>query len=111
MSRTTALLILLAAAILEAGGDAIVRMGLHSSRPASRTWLFVVGGLVLFSYGWVVNAPPWDFGKLLGLYVVFFFIVAQAVSFLAFHQVPSRMVLFGGVLIAMGGVVVSLAKD
>jgi hypothetical protein len=24
-----------------------------------------------------VNAPPWDFGKLLGLCVVFFFVIAQ----------------------------------
>ena len=111
MSRTAALLILLAAAILEAGGDAIVRMGLHNSRTGSRTLLFVVGGLLLFGYGWVVNSPPWDFGKLLGIYVVIFFIVAQAISYFAFHHVPGKMVLLGGALITLGGVVVSLAKD
>lgn len=111
MSRTTALLILLVAAILEAGGDAIVRTGLHNSRPGSRILLFIAGGLVLFGYGYVVNSPPWDFGKLLGIYVVFFFIVAQAISYFAFHQVPGKMVLLGGVLITLGGVVMSLAND
>ena len=36
----------------------------------------VVLAVVLFTYGLTVNAPPWNFGKLLGLYVVFFFIIA-----------------------------------
>jgi len=35
--------------------------------------LFAIAAVVLFGYGWTVNAPPWDFGQLLGLYVVFSF--------------------------------------
>src|SRR5262245_8844834 len=54
------LLVLLTAALLEAGGDAIVRYGLHSSTAVSRMVLFATGALILFSYGYVVNAPPWD---------------------------------------------------
>jgi small multidrug resistance family-3 protein len=60
----------------------------------------------LFAYGWTVNAPAWDFGRLLGLYVVLFFIVAQLVSWVGFGQLPSRGVLIGGALIISGGVVI-----
>jgi len=107
MSRTTALLVLFLAAVLEASGDAIVRSGLHRSSTVSRTVLFVAGAAVLFAYGLVVNSPPWDFGKLLGLYVVFFFITAQLISWLAFSQPPSMAVLVGGGLIVAGGFVIA----
>jgi drug/metabolite transporter superfamily protein YnfA len=110
MSRTTILLTLLVAAILEAGGDAIIRSGMHAHDPWRRASLFGVGIVVLFLYGWTVNSPPWDFGKLLGLYVVFFFVIAQLISWIIFKQAPSAMVLLGGTLIIAGGVIVSLAK-
>jgi small multidrug resistance family-3 protein len=65
---------------------------------------------VLFSYAWTVNAPPWDFGRLIGLYVVFFFVVAQAISWLGFKQPPSVPLMIGGLLIVSGGLVIALAK-
>jgi len=111
MSRSIALLILLAAAVLEAAGDAIVRVGIHNSQFLSRVTLFLLGGTVLLAYGCVVNAPPWDFGKLLGIYVVFFFVVAQVISFFAFGQKPSLPVLLGGLLIVSGGLVIGLADN
>jgi drug/metabolite transporter superfamily protein YnfA len=110
MNRSTAIIVLALAALLEAGGDAIVRTALHRSAGASRFTLFVIGAIVLFLYGYVVNAPPWDFGRLLGLYVVFFFIAAQLISWLAFGQPPSRAVLIGGLLIISGGLVISLSE-
>ncbi len=110
MNRSTAILMLAVAALLEAGGDAIVRTALHRSTGASRFTLFFVGAIVLFLYGYAVNAPPWDFGRLLGLYVVFFFIAAQLISWLAFGQPPSRAVLIGGLLIISGGLVISLSE-
>jgi drug/metabolite transporter (DMT)-like permease len=103
----TTLLLLLAAAVLEAGGDAVVRTGLRASTIGARVMLFAAGGLVLFAYGYVVNAPPWDFGQLLGVYVVFFFIVAQLISWLIFHQRPSAAVLVGGGFIVFGGIIIS----
>jgi drug/metabolite transporter superfamily protein YnfA len=104
----TTLLLLFAAALLEAGGDALVRAGLRSSTGSTRLLMFAVGGLVLFTYGYVVNAPPWDFGRLLGIYVVFFFVVAQLISWIAFHQPPSTAILVGGFLIIAGGIVISV---
>jgi multidrug transporter EmrE-like cation transporter len=102
--------VLLCAAILEAGGDALMRLGVHSSTPARATLLILSGGLVLGFYGYAVNGPPWDFARLIGVYVALFFVVAQLISWLGFHQKPSPMVLFGGSLIVLGGCVVSLAR-
>ena len=111
MSRTAITLALLFAAVLEAGGDAVIRTGMHAHEPWRRALLFVAATAILFFYGWTVNSPPWDFGKLLGLYVVFFFVIAQLISWLIFKETPSLMVLVGGTLIIAGGVVISLAKS
>lgn len=108
MTRGTTLAVLALAALLEAGGDAVVRVGLRSPSPVMRALLFVAGAAVLFAYGWTVNAPPWEFGKLLGIYVVLFFITAQMISWLAFGEIPGRAVLLGGALIIAGGVTIAL---
>ena len=109
MSRSIAILLLFLAATLEASGDAIIRAGLHCDIVWRRALFFIVAAMVLFAYGWTVNRPPWDFGRLLGLYVVFFFVVAQLISWLAFKQPPSLQVLCGGGLIVAGGVVIASA--
>jgi drug/metabolite transporter superfamily protein YnfA len=101
------LLLLFTAALLEAGGDALVRLGLHAPSASTRLGYFSAGAVVLFSYGYFVNKPNWDFGRLLGVYVVFFFVVAQLISWIVFHQVPSRAILIGGCFIVVGGAIVS----
>jgi drug/metabolite transporter superfamily protein YnfA len=101
------LVLLFTAALLEAGGDAIVRLGLQASTTLVRTLLFAIGALVLFGYGYLVNGTSWDFGRLLGVYVVFFFIVAQLISWIVFHQRPSTAVLVGGAFIVAGGIIIS----
>jgi drug/metabolite transporter superfamily protein YnfA len=109
MKHSVILLLLLLAALLEAGGDALVRLGLRSSAMTPRIACFLAGTVFLFIYSWAVNAPPWDFGRLLGLYVVFFFLIAQVISWLVFHQKPSVAVLIGGAFIALGGLIISLS--
>jgi drug/metabolite transporter (DMT)-like permease len=108
MNRPTAILVLLAAAALEAGGDALVRGGLHRNAASQRVLLFALATIVLFAYGWTVNTPPWDFGKLLGIYVVFFFLIAQLISWVVFKQTPSLAIWIGGALIVAGGIVISM---
>ena len=108
MSQGLALAILFLAAVLEAGGDALVRTGLEAGTAGRKLALFAVGAVVLFAYGCAVNAPRWDFGRLLGIYVVFFFVVAQAISWLAFGQKPSVPILVGGAFIVLGGLIMTL---
>jgi small multidrug resistance family-3 protein len=88
----------------------LVRSGLHAHAAAARLLFFALGAVVLFAYGFVVNSPPWDFGRLLGVYVVFFFVVAQLINWIFFHQRPSGAILLGGVLIAAGGAIISFAS-
>ena|SRR5437867_817216 len=108
MTYLVTLSFLLVAALCEAGGDAPVRTGLHASDLTNKIVRIVGGGLVLLLYGLVVNAPAWDFGRLLGVYVVFFFVIAQLISFVAFHEAPTPAVWVGGGLIVAGGIVISL---
>jgi len=110
VSYGLAMVILLCAALLEAGGDALIRAGLHSPGHSHTLLYFVLGGLVLTFYGYAVNGPPWDFGRLLGVYVAFFFVVAQLISWLGFGQKPTPAIFVGGALIVAGGCVVSLAR-
>ena len=102
--------VLFAAAILEAGGDALMRGSAHGTAISRRVLFGIAGALVLAGYGWVVNAPPWDFGRLLGVYVAFFFVVAQGIAWIAFGQKPGSAILIGGGLIVAGGLVVSLGR-
>jgi len=107
MTFVATLVSLLAAASLEAGGDAVLRVGLHGSSGGRRVALLAAGGLILFGYGCLVNMARWDFGRLLGVYIVLFFVVAQTIGWLVFGQVPGRSIWWGGVFIVIGGLIVS----
>ena len=111
MSRSMGLLLLAVAAVFEAGGDAILRTALRGSHPFGRFILFLMGAGALFAYGWIVNAPAWNFGQLLGIYIVFFFVLAQVISWVAFGQPPSPALLVGGAMIVSGGLVIAFAKQ
>jgi small multidrug resistance family-3 protein len=105
-----AFLVLCLAAFLEVSGDACFQSGLHQASSATRGMWFVAGGLVLATYGFFVNLPQWDFGKLLGMYVVLFFLIAQVVAKVRFHQSPTTPILAGGALIVAGGLVITFWK-
>lgn len=107
MNLVSAYLVLLLAASLEAGGDALVRFGLHGSSMLTRVGFFAAGAVVLFAYGLAVNAPPWDFGKLLGVYVTLFFVVTQVMNLLFFGVRPDMQILVGGAFIVAGGLIIT----
>ncbi len=107
MSNLIAFVILTLAALLEAGGDAIVRGGLHAQTTAQRIGMVILGGLILTAYGVVVNTPSWDFGRLLGVYVTLFFLAAQVINALVFKVQPSAPILAGGALIIAGGLLMT----
>jgi drug/metabolite transporter superfamily protein YnfA len=95
---------LIIAALLEVGGDALVRWGLKGGRILG----FVLGAVTLFTYAIFVNTPKWDFGRLLGIYIAIFFVVSQFVSICVFQEIPRFPTLIAGVLIVSGGIVLTL---
>ena len=108
MEKAVVLSLLLVATTLEAGGDAVVRAGLFSPASVTRVLLLLLGGVMLFCYGVVLNQAPFDFGRLIGAYVATFFVVAQVINLIAFKTPPSLPVIIGGLLIIAGGAVITL---
>jgi drug/metabolite transporter superfamily protein YnfA len=99
--------ILAVAALLEAGGDSLFQSGLYRASGTGRVLWLAAGTVVLGCYGLTVNAPNWDFGKLLGVYVVLFFVMAQLLNKVRFHQSPTLPIYAGGALIVAGGAVIA----
>ncbi len=101
---------LLAAALLEAGGDALLRKALLQSAGTARIILFVAGAAVLFAYGTVVNLAPLEFGQLIGIYIATLFVMWQVINLVFFNTLPTTPILAGGTLIVAGGLIVSFWK-
>ena len=101
------LLILSMAAVLEVVGDSLVRWGVHGGNYLG----YILGALVLFTYGLVINVPKWDFGKLLGVYIAAFFVVAQLVAYFFYHEKIKTPTFVGGALIVAGGLVMTLWQE
>ena len=95
------LVLLLLAAVLEVGGDALVRHGLHRHG----SWSMVLGAAVLVGYGFTVNMTALDFSRLMGLYIVIFFLVSQTISVVFFREPLRASVMWGGSLVLAGGLV------
>ena len=99
-------LIFLAAAVLEVGGDAIVRKGMRGGGLA----LMALGFLMLGTYGVVVNLVPWDFSKLLGVYVAVFAAVSVLVGRFFFHEAVPISTWAGVSVIIIGGLVIQFGQ-
>ncbi len=95
-------LVFVGSALLEVGGDAVVRRGLRGSS----LLVIAAGGLMLACYGLVVNTVNWDFSKLLGVYVAVFALVSILCGRFVFSEnVPFSTWLGVGIIIA-GGMVI-----
>lgn len=89
-------LIFIGAAVLEVGGDAVVRKGLRGSN----LLVIMTGFVVLGSYGVVVNMVKWDFSKLLGVYVAVFAVISILFGRFVFKETVPAMTWIGlGVII------------
>lgn len=71
---------------------------------------FAAGAVCLILYGLSVNMASWNFGKLLGIYVVFFFVVSQLVAKARFHEKLPLSTWIGGAFIVTGGVIIWLGQ-
>ncbi len=98
------IMLLVLAAVLEVGGDALIRAGLKTGGIA----LMVAGVAVLAGYGFLVNLTRLDFGHLMGLYIVLFFVVSQTIAVLAFRERLHPSVIMGGLLVIAGGVLMAV---
>lgn len=105
------LLFLIVATSLEATGDALIRKALVGSQAVAwRGLLFGSGAVLLFGYGLSLNLAPLEFHRVVGLYIATLFVVWQIVNFFAFHTTPSPPILVGGLLIVVGGCLVTFWK-
>lgn len=105
-----AFLVLTLAAYLEVQGDACFQSALYHSSGAKQVGWFVAGAVVLVCYSLFLNSSKIDFGKLLGIYVVLFFLMAQVVAKVQFHQSPSKPIYLGGAFVVVGGFIMTLWK-
>ncbi|GAC1564707.1 MAG: hypothetical protein NVS2B7_38770 [Herpetosiphon sp.] len=98
--------VLLGSAVLEVAGDAIIRTGVRG-----RGLIFILlGAVVLGGYGILVNTVPWDFSRLLGVYVAVFALVSILAGRYVFHENVPVATWIGLLLILAGGLVIQLGS-
>ena len=102
------LALLVLATTLEAGGDAILRIGLKPHAVPVRIGLMLAGGMILYGYGLTLNLAPLDWGRLIGAYVAVFFVVAQIINLIFFRTAPTLPIVVGGLFILAGGAIITL---
>ena len=95
-------LVFIAAAILEVGGDALIRKGLRGSGLA----LIVAGFAALGCYGLVVNIVRWDFSRLLGVYVAVFAVISVLAGRVLFRENVPVSTWIGLAVIVAGGLII-----
>lgn len=103
-------LFVLLATVLEATGDAVIRIALHNNDLATRLGLFLAGAVALTLYGTSLNLAPVEFAQVTGIYIATLFVVFQITNFLFFKTLPTTQIFVGGALIISGGLVVALWK-
>jgi small multidrug resistance family-3 protein len=90
------------AAVLEVGGDAMVRTGLRKSA----VLYIVLGFLILGCYGLMVNMVKWDFSKMLGVYIAFFAVISILAGRFVFAETIPLSTWIGLGLIIAGGLTI-----
>jgi small multidrug resistance family-3 protein len=106
MNNLTIWLIFVAAAVLEIGGDLLIRKGLRDQGIV----LIVIGFVALGCYGLVVNLVKWDFSRLLGVYVAVFALISILAGRFIFKENIPLATGVGLVLIVMGGLVIQFGQ-
>jgi drug/metabolite transporter superfamily protein YnfA len=95
-------LIFFGAAILEVGGDAVIRKGLRRNDLLP----LLTGFVMLGFYGLVVNTVKWDFSKLLGVYVGVFALISLLFGRFVFQEKISAATWTGLIVIILGGLII-----
>ncbi len=95
-------LIFIGAAVLEVGGDAVVRKGLRGSG----LMVILIGCSMLGFYGVVVNTVKWDFSKLLGVYVAVFAVISVLFGRFVFDEAIPKTTWIGLTAIICGAMII-----
>ena len=98
--------VFVAAAILEVGGDAVIRSGLRGRGVA----IVAVGCAMLAGYGLTVNMLRWDFSHLLGVYVAVFAVVSVLCGRFVFGEDIPISTWLGLSLIVAGGLAIQFGS-
>ena|ERR1035437_978525 len=98
--------IFIGAAILEVGGDAIVRKGLRGNNLI----IILTGCAVLGFYGIIVNTVKWDFSKLLGVYVAIFALMSILFGRFVFKENIPYTTWLGLIIIICGGLLIQFGN-
>jgi drug/metabolite transporter superfamily protein YnfA len=106
MKYLSSWIIFIVAALLEVGGDAIIRKGLRGSRII----LILSGCAILAIYGIVVNTLKWDFGRLLGVYVAIFALISILFSRFVFKEHVSTTTWVGLIIMVLGGIIIQFGQ-
>lgn len=94
-------------ALLEVGGDLVIRMGLRGGGKI----VIVLGMAALASYGLIVNSIPWDFSRTFGIYVCLFALMSVLCGrFVLQEQVPVSTWL-GLAFILSGALIVQFGRS
>ncbi|PYJ16217.1 MAG: hypothetical protein DME94_05300 [Verrucomicrobia bacterium] len=107
----SALGFLLIATTLEVSGDAVVRLAIYNHSGLVRMALMVGGAALLFGYGFSLNLAPVEFRQVVGLYIATLFVIWQMINFLVFRSTPTLPILVGGILIVLGGLIVTFCNQ
>ena len=94
--------IFLVAAILEVGGDTLIRKGLNGCGRG----IIILGFIMIGCYGLFVNKCTWDFSKMLGTYLAFFSAASLLAGLIIFKDPFSYRTLIGLVFITIGGLII-----
>ena len=106
MKNILTLLIFIGAALLEVGGDALIRKGLRGS-----SFGFLIGGFIILGvYGILVNTVKWEFSRLLGVYVAVFAVMSILFGRYYFNESISISTWLGMAIIGIGGLIIQFGQ-
>ncbi len=101
------IIFLIIATVLEVSGDAIIRKCIYTHTGIARIGFALIGALLLFGYGFLLNLAPVEFGKVVGLYIATLFIVWQIITYITFKSIPSLPIIVGGIFVVVGGLIIT----
>jgi len=100
-------LVFVAAAVLEVAGNAAIHRGVRGGGVA----LAAGGALLLGGYGLLVNAVPWSFSRLFGMYVAAFAVLSVLCGRFVFGEAVPKATWAGLALIVAGSLVVQMGAQ